>query len=174
MSVSHDGTAPAGLPAARIGRGEGGAAPEIDFGPLSGLAGFMLRLAQLRLFESFFRDFGAAGITPGGIAILVALGRNPGVRQGVLADALRIKWSNMAKTVRLLERDGLIERRVPASDRRAVELNLTAKGVALVERTTPLLAVSDRAGTARLSDRERTTLLGLLAKLATPDAARAP
>ena len=92
---------------------------DIDFGTLTGLAGFMLRLAQLQLFESFFRDFGARGITPGQIGILVAVGRNPGVRQGVLADALHIKWSNMAKIIRLLEGRGLIERRVPARAARA-------------------------------------------------------
>ncbi len=79
----------------------------LDFGPLAGLAGFMLRLAQVRVFESFFRDFGAREITPGQVGILVSVGLNPGVRQGVLAEALRIKRSNMAKIVRLLEERGL-------------------------------------------------------------------
>ena len=132
----------------------------------------MLRLAQLRLFESFFRDFGARGITPGQIGILVAIGRNPGVRQGVLADALRIKWSNMAKIIRLLEDRGLVERRVPASDRRAVELHLTEKGRIAADETVPQLTVSDNAATTALTARERDTLLRLLAKLARPAGAR--
>lgn len=142
---------------------------EVDFGPLTGLAGFMLRLAQLHLFESFFHDFGARGITPGQIGILVAIGRNPGIRQGVLADALHIKWSNMAKIVRLFEDQGLVERRVPQSDRRAVELHLTKKGGGTVDETVPLLTVSDRAATDALTARERDTLLRLLAKLARPE-----
>ncbi len=145
---------------------------DVEFGPLTGLAGFMLRLAQLHLFESFFRDFGARGITPGQIGILVAIGRNPGVRQGVLADALRIKWSNMAKIIRLFEDQGLIERRVPASDRRAVELHLTEKGRVAVDETIPQLTVSDQAATTALTARERDTLLRLLAKLAQPARAR--
>ena len=144
----------------------------VDFGPLTGLAGFMLRLAQIHLFESFFHDFGAQGITPGQIGILVAIGRNPGVRQGVLADALRIKWSNMAKIVRLLEDQGLIERQVPVSDRRAIELNLTEKGRIAVDETVPQLTVSDSAATTALSARERDTLLRLLAKLTRPAEAR--
>ncbi len=149
------------------------AAPaEVDFGSLTGLAGFMLRLAQLHLFESFFRDFGARGITPGQIGILVAIGRNPGVRQGVLADALRIKWSNMAKIVRLFEGQGLVERQVPQNDRRAVELHLTDKGRAAVDETVPQLTVSDQAATTALTARERDTLLRLLAKLARPAATR--
>ncbi len=139
---------------------------EVEFGPLAGLAGFMLRLAQVQLFESFFRDFGVRGVTPGQIGVLVAVGGNPGVRQGVLADALRIKWSNMAKIIRLLEDRGLIERRVPANDRRAVELHLTDNGRVAVDATVPQLTVSDRAATAALTARERDTLLRLLAKLA--------
>lgn len=139
---------------------------KVDFGPLTGLAGFMLRLAQLQLFESFFHDFGAKGITPGQTGILVAIGRNPGIRQGVLADALHIKWSNMAKIVRLFEGQGLVERQVPASDRRAVELRLTEKGRRTVDETVPQLAISDSAATTALSARERDTLLRLLAKLA--------
>ncbi len=147
-------------------------AGDVAFGPLTGLAGFMLRLAQLHLFESFFRDFGARGITPGQIGILVAIGNNPGVRQGVLADALRIKWSNMAKIIRLFESQGLIERRVPESDRRAVELRLTEKGRIAVDETVPQLTVSDTAATTALTARERDTLLRLLAKLAQPARAR--
>jgi DNA-binding MarR family transcriptional regulator len=160
------------LPSATTGTAPGAAAAaaatpdDVAFGPLAELAGFMLRLAQLQLFESFFRDFARRSITPGQIGILIAIGRNPGVRQGVLADALRIKWSNMAKIIRLLEGQGLIERRVPAQDRRAVELHLTAAGRATVEETVPQLMVSDKAATTALTARERDTLLRLLAKLA--------
>jgi DNA-binding MarR family transcriptional regulator len=140
----------------------------VDFGPLVNLAGFMLRLAQIRLFESFFRDFGARDLTPGQIGILVAVGRTPGVRQGVLAAALRIKRSNMAKIVSLLVRKGLLKRDVPESDRRAMELRLTQAGQALVNGIVPELAASDRAATANLNDRELGTLMRLLDRLAAP------
>jgi DNA-binding MarR family transcriptional regulator len=138
----------------------------VDFGPAAGLAGFMLRLVQVQIYEAFFRDLHGRGITPGQIGILIAIGRNPGVGQGVLAEALRIKRSNMAKVMRVLERDGMIERRVPARDQRAVELRLTRKGRALVERLVPEIEISDRAAIAMLSERERSTLLKLLARIA--------
>ena len=141
---------------------------EVGFGPLSELAGFMLRLAQLRLFESFFRDLSEEQTSPGQIGILVALDGNPGVRQGVLAEALHIKRSNMAKIIRLLERAGLIRREVPDDDRRAIELYLTDKGSAFVVDATPKVIASDHAATTALSARERATLLRLLAKLANP------
>ncbi len=168
----HEALAHAPQPEMADVAAEGASAQRVDFGPLTDLAGFMLRLAQIQLFASFFRDFGPSGTTPGQIGILVAVGRNPGIRQGVLADALRIKWSNMAKIVRLLQEQELVERRVPASDRRAVELHLTERGRALVERTTPQLDVSDRAATAMLTGRERATLLRLLAKMADASPAR--
>ena len=160
------------LPASGTASGQHAAVAEIAFGPLTELAGFMLRLAQLEIFASFFRDFGASGITPGQIGILVAISRNPGARQGVLADALHIKWSNMAKIVRLLEDQKLVERRVPENDRRAVELHLTGGGRAVVDQLVPQLAVSDRAATTTLTQRERETLLRLLAKLTGVERAR--
>ena len=143
--------------------------PRVAFGPLSDLAGFMLRLTQVQVYEAFFAAFDARDLRPGRIGILVAVANNPGIRQGVLADALHIKWSNMAKTVRLLEGDGLIERRVPASDRRAVELRLTRTGRSFVRRVLPAIETNDRAATGALTDRERETLMRLLRKLAGHD-----
>ena len=85
----------------------------VELGPLKGFAGFMLRIAQIRFYEAYFDEFEDEGITPGAIGILAAIMLNPGVRQGVLADALRIKRSNMAKIVRSLDRQGLIETLTP-------------------------------------------------------------
>ena len=146
-----------------------GGALSVDFGALTELAGFMLRLAQLRVFEAFYAEFAGRGITPGQIGILVAIRENPGIRQGTLARALSIKRSNMAKIVRLLASDGLIRRRVPASDRRSVELSLTSAGRALVERALPDIHMNDRAATAMLSGSERRTLMRLLRKVTGTD-----
>ena len=147
--------------------------PAVDFGPLTELAGFMLRLAQLQVFEAFYAEFGERGIRPGQISILIAIKENPGVRQGALAKALSIKRSNMAKIVRLLASDGLIRRRVPASDRRSVELSLTPAGRALVERALPDIQVNDRVATAVLNGSERKTLMRLLCKLTGIDVSEA-
>lgn len=147
------------------------AEPAIDFGPLTEHAGFMLRLAQLQVFEDFFADLGPRGIRPGRIGILVAIGENPGIRQGSLARALRIKRSNMAKIVRLLVGEGLVERLVPPSDRRAVELSLTRKGRAYVARALPDIRASDERSTASLSQSERATLMRLLRKMTSAPAA---
>lgn len=151
------------------GNGAAGGEPAVDFGPMTELAGFMLRLAQLQVFEAFFAEFGHRNIRPGQISILVAIGENDGIRQGTLARALRIKRSNMAKIVRLLVGEGLIRRRVPASDKRAVELSLTPAGRTFVDRTLPDLCVNDRAATGRLTASDYATLVRLLRKLTGTD-----
>ena len=142
-----------------------GEEPGLALAPLTELAGFMLRLAQLRVFEAFYAELGPRGIRPGQISILTAIGANPGVRQGTLAKALSVKRSNMAKIVSLLEGQGLVARRVPRSDRRSVELNLTAAGRDFVDRALPDIDANDRAATAMLTVRERTTLMRLLHKI---------
>jgi DNA-binding MarR family transcriptional regulator len=149
---------------------EGGSAPAgngqtVDFGPLADLAGFMLRLAQLQVFEDFYAEFGPRGIRPGQVGILLAIERNPGIRQGVLAEALHVKRSNMAKIVRSLVKDGLIERRTPADDGRAVELRLARAGRDLLARLLPDIAANDRAATAGITAGERATLMRLLHKM---------
>jgi len=145
----------------------------IDFGPLKENVGFMLRLAQLQVFEAFFAAFRSRDIRPGQMGILIAIQENDSVRQGALANALRIKRSNMAKIVRLLESDGLIRRRVPVSDRRAVELSLTSLGRSVLNRALPDIWENDRVATAALSARERATLMRLLHKMTGAPAAEA-
>ena len=140
--------------------------PAVDFGPLAELAGFMLRLAQLRVFEAFYAEFGQRDIRPGQIGILLAIRANSGIRQGALARVLSIKRSNMAKIVRRLEAKGLIRRRVPASDRRSIELHLTPAGSAFVDAVLPDIRANDRAATAVLSASEREILIRVLSKLA--------
>jgi DNA-binding MarR family transcriptional regulator len=137
----------------------------VDFGPLKDNVGFMLRLAQLQVFEGFFAEFGFRGIRPGQIGILVAIAENPGIRQGTLARALRIKRSSMAKIVHILVRGGLIQRLVPSSDRRGVELRLTRSGRDFVDRALPDVHGNDRRATSPLTERERATLLRLLHKM---------
>jgi DNA-binding MarR family transcriptional regulator len=99
-----------------------------DLGYLSDSLGFLLRIAQLKAYESFFEDLGAAGLKPGEYSILSVIGGNPGVRQGLLGQSLRIKRAHMTKIVRSLEDRGLVTRHIPDDDRRSVELTLTAAG----------------------------------------------
>ncbi len=76
---------------------ENRSAGPIAFGPLASSLGFHLRLAQIEAFEAFFATFAEDGLQPGSFCVLITIGENPGIRQGILANALKIKRSHMAK-----------------------------------------------------------------------------
>jgi MarR family transcriptional regulator for hemolysin len=57
-----------------------------------------------------------------------------GARQGDLARAIGITEASLVRTVQQLEREGLVERRADADDRRANRLHLTAEGSALARK----------------------------------------
>jgi DNA-binding MarR family transcriptional regulator len=138
----------------------------VRLGELRHALGFLLRLAQQRIFDRFFEAFAEADLGPGAFSVLLGIRENPDIRQGTLAQALMIKRANMAKLVQALEKRGLVARFVPPDDRRANLLRLTPDGAAMVERWAPQFFGHDRAGDLGLSADERRMLIGLLRKIA--------
>jgi DNA-binding MarR family transcriptional regulator len=137
---------------------------EVDLGPLDGSVGFLLRLAQLRSFETFRERLGEIGLHPGAFSVLVLIAENPGVRQGAVADRLMIKRAHMTKLVRALEEDGLVLRLIPDHDRRSVELTLTEAGRAYLDEFAPDVTASEKEAARALSDAETAELVRLLRK----------
>jgi len=137
----------------------------LQFGPLENSAGFVLRIAQLTAFERIFSIMPPETIKMSEFTILLAVAENPGVRQGVLADVLKIKWPNMTKLVRELEERGLLTRRVPPNDRRSVELHITKPGQAEVDKASALFSRLDRTTFDVLDDDEHAQFLYLLRKM---------
>ena len=134
-------------------------------GALDELIGLKLRLVQLHFFAVYYAEFGPLEITPAEYAILEMVAENPRTRQGVLAEALSIKRSNMTKVVRGLEERGLLQRTVPAAAARAVELTLTKAGEALRRRLGAGMRRNDRLAASALDASEQAELLRLLDKL---------
>jgi DNA-binding MarR family transcriptional regulator len=66
------------------------------------------------------------GVVPGQFAQLLALYERDGQTPTELSRAVRIEPGTMTKTLQRMARDGLIERRPDATDRRAVRIYLTA------------------------------------------------
>lgn len=138
----------------------------LDLAPLAGHLGFLLRLAQQSLFETFHRRFGTLGLTPARYSVLVMLRANPDARQVALAEALRIKPPNLAVLVAAMQAEGLIERRTDAANRRANKLRLTPAGAALLARSEAAVWAMEEEFAAALAPEERRGLLGALARLA--------
>ena len=130
---------------------------DVSLGALERSGGFLLRIAQLSAFQRFFTVFGESEIRISEFTVLLALSENPGIRQGVLADVLKIKWSNMTKLVRALEERGLVERRIPSDDRRAVVLDLTESGRQIAAASSERMHRCDRAALSMLRAAAYTT-----------------
>ena len=106
---------------------------DISLGELDSSLGFLLRMAQLRAFERFYAAFGELDLRPGEFSMMWVIRRNPGVRQGLLAETLGIKPAQMTKMVRRLELQGRVSRIIPDDDRRSVRLYLTAAGDGFID-----------------------------------------
>lgn len=119
--------AQASLPAA----GEDSTIP-VTFGIMAGGLGFLLKVGQLVAAERNDRHFRDADLAPSAYTILKFLQMNAGLRQGHLAQALRIKPAMMTKLIREFELAGWVHRSIPDGDRRTVILRLTAAGEARV------------------------------------------
>jgi DNA-binding MarR family transcriptional regulator len=106
----------------------------VDLGEITGSLGFLLRMAQLKAFDFFFRTLAEHDLKPGEFTVLWVIGLNPGLRQGTFARTLRIKPAHMTKLVQRLVNANFVSRTIPEDDRRSVRLALTAEGEAFVAR----------------------------------------
>lgn len=137
----------------------------IRFGEVASALGFLLRLAQVKIFGEFFKKLSGHGLKPGEFTVLWVIGLNPDVRQGAIARKLRIKPAHMTKLVQRAVDAGHVSRRVPEDDRRSVHLRLTPEGERFVATAKPdFLDFLARENT-NLSDAEFAQLIALLQKL---------
>ena len=105
------------------------------------------------------------GLTPMVYAIMADLQERPGSGQRELANRLGVDPVSVGQMIDSLEAEGLVDKRVHPSDRRARVLRLTRRGAELRRRLRPsLLAAQERLLTP-LSPIERTALLSMLARV---------
>jgi DNA-binding MarR family transcriptional regulator len=95
--------------------------------------GFLLAKASQRWNELLAERFAAAGfpeVRPSYGSILVPLYEEDGLRMGEIARRARLSKQTITTMVRLLERDGLVERRPDPQDGRAALVSLTHRAQA--------------------------------------------
>jgi DNA-binding MarR family transcriptional regulator len=137
-----------------------------DLACLDDRLGFWLRLAQQAVFEAFHTAMAPLGLTPARLAVLLVLEANPAIRQAALAEALRIKPSNLTVLLAAMERQGLIRRAEDAANRRANLLRLTPAGRGLLRRAKRAEAAMDAGLDPTLTPAARQALLAALRRLA--------
>jgi DNA-binding MarR family transcriptional regulator len=147
----------------------------VDLGPLPDLIGYVLRRAQLVVFQDFFSAFAPFDISPAQFSVLTVIERNPGLTQSQVASALGIKRTNFVGLLDELERRTLAERRQTARDRRSYALYLTTEGAALMRKLKPVLKAHETRTIAKVGEEGRDRLVALLHEIAegrTPNGAK--
>ena len=138
----------------------------IDLGSLPELIGYVLRRAQLAVFQDFFAAFAPFDIRPAQFSVLTIIERNPGLTQTKVAEALGIKRTNFVGMLDELERRGLAERRQTARDKRSYALYLTSEGTGLMRKLKPVLKAHESRMIARVGEDGRDRLVELLHEIA--------
>jgi len=127
---------------------------------------YEIKKAQVRCYEVLFEFFGPNALSPGRMTALCIIGNHPGINQSALADALRVNRASVVKVIDALQALGYVERQSIPDDRRSYALAVTSKGMDELRRLTELSRRFEEIVAAQLSNRERQTLMRLLAKVA--------
>lgn len=122
----------AGRIEARDAQEIGGAVRPIDYGPLALRLGYVLRRAQLAVFQDFIAAFAAHDVQPAQYSVLTVIEHNPGLSQTQVAQALGIKKPNLVAMIDALEARGLVLRLPTPRDRRSHALTMTRQGAVLM------------------------------------------
>ena len=131
--------------------------------------GFLLAKASQRWNELLYERFAAAGypeVRPSYGSILLPLFEEDGLRMGQLAARARLSKQTMTTMVRLLERDGLVERRADPADGRAALVSLTERAREFRPVAEATLAGLDRLVVTTLTARGRDEVRDALRMLA--------
>jgi DNA-binding MarR family transcriptional regulator len=134
--------------------------------------GFLLAKASQRWNELLAERFASAGfpeVRPSYGSILIPLFEEDGLRLGEIARRARLSKQTMTTMVRLLERDGLVERRADPRDGRATLVFLTPRAVAFRPVAEETLRELARLSRRRLGAVTADTLRAALRKLADLD-----
>ena len=102
------------------------------------------------------------GLTPALFALLNVIRAHDGAIQQELGAALGIDPSTMVSLIDQLESAGLAKRRPSASDRRAREVAITARGRRLLERARSVVSEAEDEVLSGLTGGERRELIALL------------
>jgi DNA-binding MarR family transcriptional regulator len=151
-------------PRGRI-QGRSGPGQHLDLGGLDQLTGYVVRRAQVWIFQDFRRALSRFDITPAQFAVVKIVSANPGIVQVRVAEVLAIERARLVEMLDRLEGRGLIVRSRLPSDRRSHALRLTEAGARLLERLRPRLAEHEENVVARIGAEDKSALMRILRPL---------
>ena len=140
-------------------------AEKLDTGVLEKLVGYNARRAWLVVTALFAERMAVYGLKQADFSVLSLLAHNPGATSRELCATLDILPPNLVSLIAAMDGRGLIERRPHPRDGRAVGLHLTPAGERLIAEAERAVIQLEAEASARLTARERDTLVRLLQKL---------
>ncbi len=141
---------------------DGEPAPAINLKKLTGLAGYLIRQAQLWVFQDFNATLAALDLRPAQYSILTIIRDNPGLSQMALSQVLGIVRSGLVPVLDGLESRRLLERAPSASDRRSHALHLTDEGTRLLDSADALVQQHEKRLMKKLGARGHKELIEIL------------
>ena len=157
------------MPKAKTSPQSDAASNGVQLGYLDGLLGYMLRRAQLAVFQDFIVKMKDFGLRPAQFSVLAIIQANPGLKQSRVSEALGINRANFVALLDELEKRKLARRAPAEGDRRSNALYLTPQGEAFLNDAFRHLQAQHESrldGVLGMADKQRLlTLLGRLAAL---------
>jgi DNA-binding MarR family transcriptional regulator len=101
---------------------------QVSLDGLNDHLGYLVRRAQIWIFQDFIRTLAPVDIRPGQYSALTVIKANPGLSQMALAQALGIERARVVHLIDALEARRLVKRQSSRHDRRSHALHLTAEG----------------------------------------------
>lgn len=141
--------------------------PDLDVSPMAVL-GRLSEAAFLVSRDRLAPVFARFGLQPGEFDVLATLRRSGAphaLTPTALYEATMVTSGAMTNRLDRLEKAGLIQRAPNPADRRGVVVQLTTKGLALVDDTLVAHLANEHEILSGLTPDERETLAGLLGKL---------
>ena len=141
--------------------------PDLDVSPM-GVIGRLNEVSALIARDRLAPVFARFGLQAGEFDVLATLRRSGApyaLTPTELYEATMVTSGAMTARLDRLEKAGLIQRAPHPSDRRGIVVQLTAKGLALVDEALAAHVANEHAILAGLTAAERETLANLLAKL---------
>ncbi|MBB3179666.1 DNA-binding MarR family transcriptional regulator [Variovorax sp. Sphag1AA] len=135
---------------------------------LETFVGYNARRAWLVVSQVFAERMAVYGLKQVDFSVLSLLAHNPGATSRQLCSTLDILPPNLVSLIAAMDSRGLIERRPHPHDGRAIGLHLTPAGEELIREAERTVTQLEADASARLTARERETLIRLLQKVYLP------
>lgn len=127
--------------------------------------GYLANWAARLFFQAMDRAIRPQGLTPAYVPVLLTIGDQGEVTQSELATAIAIEQPTMAGTLARMERDGLVERRTHAKDRRKSLIRLTAQGREKIKVVREAVSAINAQAVDGFSEEERKVYRALMRRI---------